>query len=43
MEGLDQLINPMTSSGIEPATYRFVAQHFNQVRYRVRHRKMTPI
>ena len=21
--------NPMTSSGIEPATFRFVAQHFN--------------
>jgi hypothetical protein len=25
LEGLGQLKNPMTSSGIEPATFRFVA------------------
>jgi hypothetical protein len=31
LEGLDQLKNPMTSSGIEPATF----QRLNQLRYRV--------
>jgi hypothetical protein len=34
-EGLDQLKNPMTSSGIEPATFLLVAQSLNQLRYRV--------
>jgi hypothetical protein len=32
LEGLDQLKNPMTSSGFEPATFRLVAQF---PRYRV--------
>jgi hypothetical protein len=27
LEGLGQLKNPMTSSGIEPATFRLVAYH----------------
>jgi hypothetical protein len=35
LEGLGQLKNPMTSSGIEPATFRFVAQRLNQLRYLV--------
>jgi hypothetical protein len=35
LEGLDQLKNAMTSSGIEPATFRLVAYCINQLRYRV--------
>jgi hypothetical protein len=35
LEGLDQLKNLVTSSGIEPATFRLVAQCLNQPRYRI--------
>jgi hypothetical protein len=35
LEELRQLKNPMTSSGIEPATFRLVAKCLNQLRYRV--------
>jgi hypothetical protein len=35
LEELSQLKNPMTSSGIEPATIRLVAWCLNQLRYRV--------
>jgi hypothetical protein len=35
LEGLGQLKNPMTSSGIEPATFWLVAECLNQLRYRV--------
>jgi hypothetical protein len=35
MEELDQLKNPVTSSGTEPATFRLVAECLNQLRYRV--------
>jgi hypothetical protein len=35
LEGLSQLKNPMTSSGIEPATIRLVAYRLNQLRYRM--------
>jgi hypothetical protein len=35
LEGWGQLKNPITSSGIEPATFRLVAQCLNQVRSRV--------
>jgi hypothetical protein len=36
LEGLDQLKNPMTSSGVEPATFRLVALSLSQLRYRMR-------
>jgi hypothetical protein len=39
LEGLDQLKNPINSSGIEPATFRLVAQCLNQLRYLVLVRK----
>jgi hypothetical protein len=35
LEALDQLENPVTSSGIETATFRLVAQYLNQLGYRV--------
>jgi hypothetical protein len=35
LEGSGQLKNPMTSSGIEPATFWLVGQCLNQLRYRV--------
>jgi hypothetical protein len=35
LEGLGQLKNPMTSSGIETLAIQFVAQCLNQLRYRV--------
>jgi hypothetical protein len=35
LDGLGQLKNPVTSSGIEPATFRLVALSLNQLRYRV--------
>jgi hypothetical protein len=35
LKGLGQLKNPITSSVIEPATFRLVAQCLNQLRYRV--------
>jgi hypothetical protein len=35
LEVLGQLKNPVTSSGIEPATFRLIALCLNQLRYRV--------
>jgi hypothetical protein len=35
LEGLGQLKNPVTSSGIEPALFRLVVQCLNQKLYRV--------
>jgi hypothetical protein len=35
LEGLRQLKNPMISSGLDPATFRLVAQCLNQLGYRV--------
>jgi hypothetical protein len=35
LEGLRQLKNSMTSSGIEPATFQLVAYCLNQLRYSV--------
>jgi hypothetical protein len=37
LEGSDQLKNPVSSSGIQPATFRLVAQCLNQLRYREDH------
>jgi hypothetical protein len=37
LEGLGQLKNPMTSSGIKPATFRLAALCLNQLSYRVLH------
>jgi hypothetical protein len=34
-EGLGKLKNPMTSEGLEPATFWLVAQCLNQLHYRV--------
>jgi hypothetical protein len=35
LEGLGQLKNPVTSYGIELATFRLVTYYLNQLRYRV--------
>jgi hypothetical protein len=37
LEGIDQLKIPITSSGIEPATFRLVAECLNHLCYRVPH------
>jgi hypothetical protein len=34
VEELDQLNNSMALSGFDPATFRLVAEHLNQLRYR---------
>jgi hypothetical protein len=33
LEGLSQLKNPMSSSGIEPMTFQFTAQCLNRLHY----------
>jgi hypothetical protein len=35
LEGLGQLKNPVTSSGIEPETFRLVSWYIDQLRYRM--------
>jgi hypothetical protein len=35
LEGLGQLKNPMTSSRIEPATFKLAAECLNQLRYQI--------
>ena len=35
LDGLSQWNTPVTPSGIEPATFRLLAQCFNQLRHRV--------
>jgi hypothetical protein len=35
LEGIGLLKNAITSSELEPATFRLVAQYLNQLRYRV--------
>jgi hypothetical protein len=35
LEGLGQFKNPITTLGIEPATFRLVSWCLNQLRYRV--------
>jgi hypothetical protein len=39
LEGLGQLKNLMTSSELEPATFRLVAEFLKKLRYRVPHFK----
>jgi hypothetical protein len=41
MEGLSQFKDPMTSFGFETATFLFVTQFLNQLRYRVAHGNKT--
>jgi hypothetical protein len=40
LERLGELKNPMTSSGIEPASFRLVVQCLNQLRYHVHRDKV---
>jgi hypothetical protein len=35
LEGLGKFKNPVTSSGLEPATFRLVAYYLNQPLYRI--------
>jgi hypothetical protein len=42
LEGLGQLKNPVTSLGIDPVTFRLVAQCLNQLRYRVPQGNIVP-